>query len=168
MKLSFYCDQTFDDFEQTPKGFHCGSCNKTLVDFTRFTTKEIEVYHQQHEGVCGIYRSEHVVEHLITPIDFNGFWIKAIGASFVAFFSFLKPISARTMIYDTVMTEANTDSTLTNQYEEPVDDEIGEKTSDNPSKKAIRQSKRFRRRKLYISSRFPFVHKEAPCLMGFW
>ena len=103
MKLSYYCDQTIDDFEQTAKGYNCGLCKKTLVDFTRYSPKEIEVYHQLHEGVCGIYKSEHVVEHLIAPLDFKGFWIKTIGASLVAFFSFLKPVSAQTITHDTVI-----------------------------------------------------------------
>ncbi len=167
MKLSYYCNQTIDDFEQTSTGFHCGTCKKTLIDFTRFSAKEIEVYHQQHEDVCGIYKSEHVVEHLISPLDFKGFWVKTIGASLVAFFSFLKPVSAQTITHDTVMTEAKNDSTLANYYEKQVESELGEKTSENPSKKTLRNSRKFRRRKLFISSRFPFLHYQRNYLMGF-
>ncbi len=154
MKLSFYCDQTIDDFEKTPNEYHCVACKKTLVDFTQFTPKEIEVYHQQHNNVCGIYRSEHVIEHLITPIDLNSFWIKTIGASLVAFFSFLKPISAQKIVYDTIITEIiNDSSTVENSCESEL--HIVENNKNLSPSSNINYKKR---RRFYLSSRLPFIH----------
>lgn len=50
------CNEDWNKMTPTDKGRFCGSCSKTVVDFTTMLPDEIKVYFQQHDYICGLFR----------------------------------------------------------------------------------------------------------------
>src|ERR1700722_19189567 len=48
------CTQDWDKMTVNEKGRHCSSCNKTVVDFSNYTDKELAEFFKKAKGeVCG-------------------------------------------------------------------------------------------------------------------
>jgi hypothetical protein len=56
------CSESWDQMKPNAEGRLCGSCNTTVVDFTKMNTSEIKNYFQQLNGkkMCGMYNSDNV------------------------------------------------------------------------------------------------------------
>jgi hypothetical protein len=54
------CHENWSAMTPNEKGRFCGSCQKTVVDFTNFTTYDIQNYFAKHYGqkVCGRFNNE--------------------------------------------------------------------------------------------------------------
>lgn len=53
------CNQDFQDFIQTSKGGFCANCQKEVIDFTKFSKKDILNYFKSSTNrVCGKFRPE--------------------------------------------------------------------------------------------------------------
>lgn len=65
--LSEPCTQTWNSMKSNEKGRHCGTCNKTVIDFTTWATEDVAAYLLQHaaEKPCGRF----LKEQLNTPIE---------------------------------------------------------------------------------------------------
>lgn len=50
------CNEDWNKMKATDKGRFCGSCSKTVVDFTAMLPGEIKVYFQQHNHICGRFK----------------------------------------------------------------------------------------------------------------
>jgi hypothetical protein len=66
-------------------GRFCGSCEKTVVDFTKKTNEEIAAYFLAHGNVCGKYRADQVSAPARKP---RVKWLAAVllfifGAAFI-------------------------------------------------------------------------------------
>jgi len=54
------CHENWDAMTPNEQGRFCGSCQKTVVDFTKFTTQDIQNYFAKHFGqkVCGRFNHQ--------------------------------------------------------------------------------------------------------------
>ena len=54
------CHENWSAMTPNEQGRFCGSCQKTVVDFTNFTTQDIQNYFAKHYGqkVCGRFNNE--------------------------------------------------------------------------------------------------------------
>ncbi|PIB35365.1 hypothetical protein BFP72_08135 [Reichenbachiella sp. 5M10] len=51
------CAQSYQDFEQTSTGGFCDSCQRDVIDFTGFSSRELSVYFSKSTGkICGRLR----------------------------------------------------------------------------------------------------------------
>ena len=52
------CNANWDEMTPNDKGKHCGSCNKTVVDFTTMNAEQIEYYlnSSKMQKVCGRFK----------------------------------------------------------------------------------------------------------------
>lgn len=58
MKIEKPCTENFSRMTKTDSGRHCASCNKTVVDFTMMSIKEIKTHLTASTGeVCGRFKS---------------------------------------------------------------------------------------------------------------
>jgi hypothetical protein len=60
------CHESWGAMSPNEQGRFCGSCQKTVVDFTKFNTQDIQNYFAKHYGqkVCGRFKNEQ-----LTPIN---------------------------------------------------------------------------------------------------
>lgn len=54
------CHENWKTMTPNEQGRFCGSCQKTVVDFTRFSTHDVQNYFTKHYGqkVCGRFKNE--------------------------------------------------------------------------------------------------------------
>jgi hypothetical protein len=54
------CHENWNAMTSNEKGRFCGSCQKTVIDFTHFSTADIQNYFTKHYGqkVCGRFKNE--------------------------------------------------------------------------------------------------------------
>lgn len=54
------CQENWNAMTANEKGRFCGSCQKTVVDFTHFSTTDIQNYFTKHYGqkICGRFKNE--------------------------------------------------------------------------------------------------------------
>ena len=53
------CAESWNNFTPTPEGGFCGSCQKTVVDFTRMSDRDILAYIEQKRAhTCGRFRTD--------------------------------------------------------------------------------------------------------------
>src|SRR6185312_6832780 len=81
------CTQNWDNMTANGNGRHCGSCNKTVVDFSTFTDKQLVEFLNKIKGeVCGRISPYHVNRPMLVPVKATNLaWHKLLfGAAFVA------------------------------------------------------------------------------------
>ncbi|WP_435577976.1 carboxypeptidase-like regulatory domain-containing protein [Gilvibacter sp.] len=61
------CHEDWNQMSPNGLGRHCGSCAKTVVDFTARTDKFIASYFKEHDNICGRFRPD----QLNRPIDLS-------------------------------------------------------------------------------------------------
>ena len=68
------CHENWGAMTPNEQGRFCGSCQKTVVDFTNFTTENIQNYFTKHYGqkVCGRFKNEQI-HHINIQIPNNVF-----------------------------------------------------------------------------------------------
>jgi hypothetical protein len=59
------CNESWDNMTPENGGRYCGSCKKTVVDFTAMETEQIKNYfkNRETEKICGHFKSIHVNVH---------------------------------------------------------------------------------------------------------
>ena len=55
-KLSFECSEQWEQMRPVSEGRHCGSCSKTVVDFTAMSDAAIIDYLKNRAHVCGRFK----------------------------------------------------------------------------------------------------------------
>src|SRR5689334_10499045 len=62
------CHENWDSMTETNKGKFCASCQKTVVDFTNMSDREIIEYFSKSKGsVCGRLTDEQLSKDLVIP-----------------------------------------------------------------------------------------------------
>lgn len=52
------CSENWDNMPPNERGRHCSNCNKTVIDFSLFTDKQlIDFFHKTKENICGRFTS---------------------------------------------------------------------------------------------------------------
>lgn len=76
------CDESWNDMKPETNGRFCGSCEKTVVDFTRMSDFSIVNYLENHknEKVCGRFTKPQLdrVYHLNQPVFAPSFDLRAV------------------------------------------------------------------------------------------
>ena len=95
MKIEKPCTEDFSEMKKNELGRHCSTCNKTVVDFTKMNTLEIQNYFSSAHGeICGRFKSfqleqKNVFEKMLFNLQdyFSGFKIKPMRIAFLALLS---------------------------------------------------------------------------------
>ncbi len=68
------CEESWNNMISGEKGNYCTACEKTVIDFTKFSDKEIYVFFQKNtEKVCGKFNSDQLDRNLNEPVSKNIF-----------------------------------------------------------------------------------------------
>jgi hypothetical protein len=64
------CHENWNDMTPKDQGRHCGSCCKTVVDFTNWQPQDILLHFKANKNVCGRFSAEQLNEPIPTQEDF--------------------------------------------------------------------------------------------------
>jgi hypothetical protein len=64
------CHEDWNDMTPKEQGRHCGSCCKTVVDFTTWQPQEILLHFKSNKNVCGRFTADQLNEPIPTQEDF--------------------------------------------------------------------------------------------------
>lgn len=152
--ITFSCDQDWNEMKSTEKGRYCSVCTKEVIDFTRFSSEEMQRYHANNQQMCGRFLPEQVDLSLVKPISI---------APHLRFFAFVSGLffSSHTSNAQSIRTDVPKMELSTNY--EPAFEETVVMPKDSITKvKATSKSthkKPYRRKKyrVYYTKKFPFV-----------
>ena len=164
--MRFTCDQDWHAMRPTAHGRHCAQCDQAVVDFTRWDRQTMLDHLRANPGTCGLYTTEQVEPHLVPIADLSGGLLRGAFAALAALA--LHTTHAQTPTPAPAPTEQLPVQWHVTQEEGGQQDGAEEKCwMEKPSKEAapVRQHSRS---KLYVSKRFPFVHKRRPRRMGYF
>lgn len=66
LSISNPCTEKWESFEPRPAGGFCGSCNKTVIDFTRMTDEQVIDFFNKASGhVCGRLRGDQLKSYAV-------------------------------------------------------------------------------------------------------
>ena len=73
------CTEDWDKMIPNELGRHCTSCNKTVIDFSLFTNKQLIEFFEKHTGrICGHYTSMQVENEISYTEPSNNFLYKLL------------------------------------------------------------------------------------------
>jgi hypothetical protein len=80
------CTENWDKMTASGSGRHCSSCNKTVVDFSKFTDKELVEFLKKVKGtICGRISEYQVNRAMPIPVQSNNsFFHKALFGTAIA------------------------------------------------------------------------------------
>lgn len=139
MYISKPCPKYFKSKDRTGDDFHCNSCNKIVVDYTKMSIEEIKA--NLTPNSCGIFREDQLSRKTLFT------WTGAIRFYALVLISFLgfhvQPIEAQTVPKDSISKD-------TANIEMKKDDM---KTENDADKKDLKKTKKrkglFRRKRIY-------------------
>lgn len=68
IKVPTPCEQQWEQMQPTASGNFCGSCEKTVIDFTVFSDNQLMEYFKNHaSGVCGRFYTDQLEQSLRIP-----------------------------------------------------------------------------------------------------
>ena len=170
LQLTFECDQDWEAMKPTACGRFCEVCRKEVHDLTGKSIEEIRRLKAADSGMCGIFTIEQVETSLV-PIEFN--FLRKVRYYAAAFATFLGLETGY----------ANTRSAQPDPIEIVAKDNItrpAPKPGDHPTGRDSRKKKRSvfdkhpkpdepakkKKKKVYLSKRFPFIHIRRPRVAG--
>lgn len=162
--MAFTCDQEWDAMRPTANGRHCAQCDQAVVDFTRWDRQAMLDHLRENPGTCGLYTTEQVEPHLVPMADLGGGLLRGAFAALAALA--LHTTNAQTPTPAPAPTEQQPIVQPGPRVESRTEKEPDAKCwMEEPTEEAtpVRQHSRS---KLYVSKRFPFVHKRRPRRMG--
>lgn len=162
--LAFECDQEWDAMRPTANGRHCVQCDQAVVDFTRWDRQAMLDHHRANPGTCGLYTTAQVEPHLVPITDVGGGLLRGAFAALAALA--LHTTYAQTPTPAPAPTEQQPIVQPGPRVQSRAEKDPDAKCwMEEPTEEAapVRQHSRG---KLYVSKRFPFVHKRRPRRMG--
>jgi hypothetical protein len=64
------CHENWNEMTPKDQGRHCGSCAKTVVDFTTWQSQDIVQHFNRHKNVCGRFTVDQLNEPIPSEEDF--------------------------------------------------------------------------------------------------
>ncbi len=72
------CHESWDAMADGDKGRFCSSCQKTVIDFTQLSDKQIAAKIQSEQNICGRFNQSQIGRELIEPKQKSAFWTAAV------------------------------------------------------------------------------------------
>lgn len=167
--LSFECDQDWSSMRATACGRFCDVCRKEVFDLTNKTAAEIKSLQKEKGEICGMLLTEQVEDVVPLHIPLAGrvrYWL-ATAVTFLG----IEAAQAATVEKPVVQTEIVAGDALEEAIIKP--DPTGR---DSRKKKPIKLFKKKanksddakvkRKKKIYVSKRFPFIHFKKRRFVG--
>ena len=178
IQLEFNCQENPDSFSNSENGEFCSACQKEVIDFTSMSYSQVQKVRGSQSEMCGKFRADQI-DPSLRPIELP----KARSLAFLStvFLSLnFGSVSAQSTV-DPKIEQAQGASNAPNLTPEEVKEktESGQHVSmsraeaavvQKSSQSEIIQSKRDRmlkrrkrrlKKKLFMSWRFPFVHRKS-------
>jgi len=152
-QLTFECKQDWGKMTPAKQGRHCGLCQKTVIDFTGLSQKEISSYAGQ-KNICARFYDWQRDPLLIKPIAVSKH-IK-LAALFSALTISLNGTNSFARLHDLPKTENHINTTGNAVVMQSPELKI-ERSCDSISLKRNGPFLITKRRKYYWSRRFPFI-----------
>jgi hypothetical protein len=170
--LKFECDQEWDDMKPTACGRFCNACSKEVYDFTNKSIAEARRI-QAEKKVCGHYTREQAEPDLI-PIEVPLSKLKISLATAAMFLGIeitqadaKTTNEARIELAAEIINEIAPDPTgRDSRKKKPVKLFKKRKKASKPG--AVISPPKRKRKKLYVSKRFPFIHLRRARSSGFY
>lgn len=82
MKISIPspCHENWDGMTPNKKGRFCNSCQKTVLDFTNSSDREIASVLKNSKNACGRFRTAQLDRELVIPKEKSSLWVAASAA----------------------------------------------------------------------------------------
>jgi CarboxypepD_reg-like domain len=80
------CHENWQTMTVVDKGRFCNSCQKTVIDFTKISDREIVNIFNKTDNLCGRFYATQLNRDIIKPKEKNTVWIAA-SIAFLSFFS---------------------------------------------------------------------------------
>ena len=74
------CNENWDAMSPEAKGRFCASCQKTVIDFTHSSDREIATVLKNNNNACGRFRSNQLERELVVPKEKSSVWMAASAA----------------------------------------------------------------------------------------
>ncbi len=169
IRLSFQCDQNWDEMPATAKGRFCQQCSREVIDFSASSREEVYQQLQQAKGkTCGRFRGDQIDPIIISEIFTPSWFRRAIAVVSMGLIATTTPILAqRVHVVKPVVTYEQSVS-LMPDHVKPTPPEPSPETDTVPilngrvggvniHEKVLIST---RRRILFLTRRFPFFRYE--------
>lgn len=95
------CHENWLEMTAAEKGRFCSNCQKTVIDFTKSSDREIITAYNENKTLCGRFNNFQINRNLIIPKEKNSIWMIAA----TAILAFLGLGSAAAKAQESVKTE---------------------------------------------------------------
>lgn len=164
IRLSFQCDQNWDDMSPTANGKFCQSCSREVIDFTSKSRAEIRNHIRNSEGrVCGQVLPSHVDPNIIAELRMPSWVRRTIAVASMGLIASTTPALAQNTHYvkPTITMPESGDTLIVDHASSEHSGEIVEKVTctDTSSTSYPKPKELFsiRRRTVFLVKGFPFV-----------
>lgn len=174
IQLAFSCGQDFDAMQPLPCGRFCSMCSRTVIDMTRKTPHEIMRIAKESDAVCGSFLPEQLEPDLV-PVEFSiltrlRYYVAVVAAFFGVEIAQLG--AKQTHKETTVLVPAESDF-ASHVKDDPTGRDSRKKRRGKLVKKSNKSSspdpvavKSKRKKKFYLSKRFPFIKVRRRRVLG--
>lgn len=105
------CHENWDTMTSEAKGRFCSSCQKSVIDFTQSSDREIASVLKSNKNTCGRFKTSQLERELIVPKEKSTIWMAA-SAAVIGFLTIGNhTISAQTQV-NTEQTDSKTDDII--------------------------------------------------------
>jgi len=149
------CSQKYEELTDSDDHKFCDACQSIVIDFTEFSDEELIAYFSTNKQVCGNFN----IEQIAKPIQIRYTPIKSALLFIVSSISSL--VFSKENINNTT-TKPKTEQfpyfkDVNSIHVEPSD--TIKKTKKSEGYKEIRKKRSRRHKRIYLSTRFPFIFR---------
>lgn len=161
IRLSFQCDQNWDEMPPTAKGKFCQQCSREVIDFTSKSRSEIRHHLRNSEGrVCGQVLQSHVDPNIIAELRMPTWLRRTIAVASMGLLASATPALAQNTHYVKpliTMPETNDTSIVDHITPDRTGGITEKETCTDPVPKELFS---IRMRTYFLTKKFPFVYVE--------
>ena len=169
--MTYSCNQNWDAMSPAKDGRHCKACMTTVIDFTKMTVPEIKKYSENKGSLCGSFTIKQLEPELIEVSSVFAPLKKYVIVLFTLITTELLASNNQQSLNNTIefteIAHQNKKSLNTNENKtiEKNRSELITQSSNIGDYQYVNQAPK-KRKKLYISKKFPFVHYRSLTVVG--